>query len=153
MRDAFPTGFTYTSSSTGSVTSGVWLLTLPSLAVGASGSVTITGTVYGLSGALITNVAMISGLDDPITENNIGTGVTVIVSTVEPIDLSLGKTVSLITGMASDTLIYTLSYANLSTVTVSDVRVHDLLPSLFTFVSSDPAEDSTTVAPDYLRNV
>ncbi len=142
ISDTLPTGLTYddhnapTGSSFNPAT-GVW--SVPSLGIGATADLTIKMTVNERTvGQTITNTAVLQSLDQPDT--NPGNNRASATLAVQPkVDIAINKTVDNSTPLAGDTIVYTITAANLGPNDATGVQVLDALPNGVTFVSSNQA--------------
>lgn len=138
VTDAIPAGLTgVTATSGGGTCSGTGTITcaLSNLAVGASTTITVTGTVSpSLSpGAALTNTASVSGtLTDPVPGNNTATASGTLTASA---DLSIVKTFDPSNPVAGGPVTYFLDIANAGPSEARDVRVTDPLDPATTFVS------------------
>jgi uncharacterized repeat protein (TIGR01451 family) len=147
ITDMLPSGVTYSSSipSTGAYASGTGIWSIPALATGATGTLTISATVDpGTGGSVITNTASRTSADqaDTVAANNTATAVI----TVQTADLYITKTVSNSTPNQGSTIVYTLTVGNSGPHNASGITVSDILPAGLTYVSdsSGGAYDSGT---------
>lgn len=129
------TGFTSTSLSSATV----------SLGANATGTFTVTGTINNYpTGGVITNTANFnvgaSGVSDPDQTNDIST----VNTTVPQNDLSITKAVNNATPRVNTNIAFTLSVKNNGTNPATAVKVTDLLPNGYTFISSNGTYNSTT---------
>jgi len=144
VSDIIPPGLTYVPASiaggnsqddsTPSASPGLqW--TINSIPAGSSVNVTFDATVDAGAQATygtITNTGTLVSLDqvdgNPSNDNN---DVTI---TVRGIDISINKTVNQVSPSEGETITYTLTVTNLSTLDATNVTVNDLVPSALTYV-------------------
>lgn len=135
INDILPNGYTYVSSSpaVGSYNNSTGVWTIGNLSNGASAVLTITALVNA-SGSYA-NTAVISGtLFDPVSANNTSTYTTVPVAASS--DLKITKTVDNSTALAGSNVVFTLTAVNNGPSNATGVKVNDILPSGYTYVSS-----------------
>ena len=140
VTDLLPAGVTYVSDATtqGSYVSGTGVWSVPSLAVSASDTLTITATVdAGTAGTTITNTATVTASD--LLDGNAANDSDSADLTVAAADLAVTKTVDDPAPLEGATIIYTIELANLGPDAATNVEVTDLLPAGVTYVS-----DATT---------
>lgn len=128
---------TYTS------TTGVW--SVGTLAVGATATLSIPTTVNAGSGGLnITNVAMLTGLDqaDVSSANDIASATIAVSGT----DLAVTKTVNNAAPNSGQSVTYTIVARNNGPAAATGVVVNDLLPPEVSYVSH-VAPGATTYVP------
>ena len=135
VSDTLPAGLTYTSSSTTAGTvaeaTGVITATIPTLAPGASATVTIVTTIQtGFAGSTIPNSASADADEAaPVTANAS--------TTVNPdIDLQITKSDNVDPANRGGVVIYTLTVFNDGPSGATNVQVLDTLPADVTFVSA-----------------
>ena len=135
VTDLLPSGYTLgmATPSTGTYTPGTGIWDIGNLTNGTTESLTITATV--LAAGDFTNTATITAADqfDPDTGNNTASASIVAQSS----DLSLVKTVSDATPQVGDDITFTLTLSNAGPDPATNVSVTDLLPSGYSFVSSN----------------
>ncbi|WJS94590.1 Ig-like domain-containing protein [Flavobacterium johnsoniae] len=142
VNDALPTGYTFVSAtpSVGSWSAPTW--TVGSLASNATATLQITGTVRG-TGAYA-NTATISGNNpDGSTANNSATATPVVRT-----NLSVTKSVDNTTPNAGSDVTFTITASNAGPSAATGVKVTDVLPAGYTFVSASPSTGSWS-APDW----
>ncbi|PKB18980.1 gliding motility-associated C-terminal domain-containing protein [Flavobacterium sp. 5] len=146
VKDLLPTGYTYIGSapSTGTynATTGIW--SIPSLANGASTTLTVNASVKATG--VYTNIAEITASSLPDLDSTPNNGVTteddyasVVVTPIkQEADLSLTKTIvgGNTNRLIGSEVIFNIVVNNAGPQTASGITVKDLLPSGFTFVSS-----------------
>ena len=148
IEDLLPAGLTFVSStpSQGSYVNGTGIWTVGTIASGGNATLTITAT--NSSGAVKTNTAEVTDVDqfdsDSTPDNNVGTeddqdSVTI---TPDVIDLALTKTVDDNTANLNQQIVFTITVTNTGTIGATGVLVEDLLPAGLTFVSSTPSQGS-----------
>ncbi len=138
VTDLLPSGLTFVSYSASQGTynaiSGLW--DIGSLNNGTSATITIRTTVnVGTVGAVITNIATLSGLDQTDSNNaNDSASATI---TVQPpaADLQLSKSAPPTINIG-DNFDYTLTVTNAGPSTATNVIISDTLPSGIAFVSA-----------------
>ncbi len=142
VQDLLPSGYTYLSSNapvgtTYDNTTGVW--NIGNLANGTSSNLTITATVNASGN--YTNSATISGTEnDPTPTNSTSTITPTPIATT---DLSVSKTVDNTSPAVGSNVIFTLTTINNGPSAASNVSVQDLLPSGYTYVSSNAPVGTT----------
>lgn len=129
------TGFTPTSLSAATV----------SLGANATGTFTVTGTINNYpTGGVITNTANFnvgtSGVSDPDQTNDVST----VSTTVPQNDLAITKAVDNATPRVNTNVAFTLSVKNNGTNPATAVKVTDLLPNGYSFISSNGTYNATT---------
>ncbi len=135
VSDTLPAGLTFSSVSTtvgtASEASGVITANIPTLAVGASATVTVVTTIQtGFAGSTIPNSATAVADDAALVTANATT-------TVNPeIDLQITKSDSVDPVNRGGQLVYTLTVFNNGPSGATNVEVVDTLPSDVTFVSA-----------------
>ncbi len=96
----------------------------------------------------IANIAQIQSLDqvDSVTENNSAEEIL----TIKGLDISLDKSVSSSTPIEGEEVKYTITVANLSTQTATNVKVRDVVPSGLTYLenSIDGGHSNDASDPD-----
>ncbi|HNG97142.1 MAG TPA: DUF11 domain-containing protein, partial [Candidatus Absconditabacterales bacterium] len=147
ITDTLPTGFVYTSSSPSGVLSGnivTWtsgqIGVFGNYAPGASGTITINGTISGLaqSGDILFNeVVITNAILESNPNNNSGSASTLVKNRFA--DLVVIKTPSLLTGYAGSGLTYTIQYRNLGPDLGLNTVITDTLPTGFVYTSSSPS--------------
>jgi uncharacterized repeat protein (TIGR01451 family)/gliding motility-associated-like protein len=146
VKDILPSGYSYVSSSTSTgsynATSGQW--SIGNLGLGQTVSLSVTATV--LSSGNYSNTATVSGNEsDPDTSNNSST-VTPTVVTPQQSDLSVLKSVSNSSPKVGETITFTIKVTNNGPSAATGVKVTDLLPSGYSYVSSTTATGSYNVS-------
>ena len=141
VTDTYPVGFSFVSATptpdTG--TNNKW--TFPSLASGASQTITITGTVT-VAGGTITNTASVtSSTNDSNYANNVASQSTTVATVA---DVSITKSDSPDPVNSGDTLTYTLTIHNAGPSTATSVVVTESYPAGFSFVSATLTPDIGT---------
>lgn len=145
VSDAVPSGFTVTqvTPAQGSCTTGASIsCAIGSLAVGATTTITVTGTVSASMspGAALTNTASVSGtLTDPNLSNNTASASGTLTAEA---DVSIVKTFAPASPVAGQNLTYTLTVHNDGPSEARDVRVTDPLDPATTFVSATAQQGS-----------
>ena len=138
ITDELPDGYTLVtvtrSRGTFSATTEVW--TIPSLAVGATATLTIRARVD--TPTATPNVATITSAAtfDPNTANNSDSAGT----TVQQADLVVTKAVDNPSPNVGETVTFTVTVTNTGPNTATNVRVNDLLPSGLTFAGATPSQ-------------
>lgn len=134
--DLLPAGYTYISStvSTGTYNplTGVWAI--GTLANGISATLTVTATVN--ASGLYANTATISGNEtDPDPSNNSST----VTPTPGALQANLGvlKTVDVAMPTIGNNVVFTIVINNTGPNNATNVKVTDLLPAGYTFISSN----------------
>lgn len=142
VNDLLPSGYTFVSANAPAgtsynSTSGVW--TIGSLANGANVALGLTATVKASGN--YANVAKITGNEsDPGTANNSAT------STPTPVpvaDVSVNKTASDDTPNVGSDIIFTITASNAGPSEATNVKVTDVLPNGYTFVSATAPAGTT----------
>jgi uncharacterized repeat protein (TIGR01451 family) len=134
--DVLASGQTFSASSAtaGAYDSGTGQWTLPSLATGATATLTITLTVNaGTGGSTINNTASLSafsGVDINAANNSASTSLT-----VQSADVFVTKTADNLTPTEFDPVVYTVTVSNNGPSNASGVNVSDLLPAGVTYLS------------------
>ena len=145
VSDVLPSGYTFVSA----VPSiGTWLApnwTVGSLANGASASLTITATVN--STGSYGNTASISGNNPDGTNGNNSATATPLVQS----NLSVTKSVNNTSPNVGSTVTFTITASNAGPSAATGVKVTDVLPSGYTFVSASPSV-GTWSEPDWTIN-
>ena len=140
VTDVLPAGVTYASSvaGTGAYASGTGIWSIPALATGATGTLTISATVdTGTAGTAITNTAARSSADQADTDSANNTANAVI--TVQSADLYITKTVNNSTPSQGGSIVYTLTVGNSGPHHAGGITVSDILPAGLTYVSDNGA--------------
>ncbi len=133
--DTLPAGLTFesvnTTAGTASQSSGVITVNIPTLAVGASATVTVVTTIQAnFTGSTITNSATADADEAVLVSSNTST-------TVNPVvDLQITKTDSADPVSRGGTLTYTMQVVNNGPSGATNVEVVDTLPAGVTFVSA-----------------
>ncbi|HRK73397.1 MAG TPA: DUF11 domain-containing protein, partial [Rhodothermales bacterium] len=152
IKDLLPTGLTYVSNTPSVGTyvpaTGVWAI--GNMPVNAVENLLITAKV--VAAGQIVNYAQVSAANESdidSTPNNNSTTEDdddqVVISGQSIVDLELQKTASKQEVLVGENVVFTIRVANTSAYTATNVKVVDILPSGFTFVSaSDPAFDVAT---------
>lgn len=134
--DVLASGQTFSASSAtaGAYNSGTGQWTLPSLATGATATLTITATVNaGTGGTTINNTANLaafSGVDINAANNSAATSLT-----VQSADVFVTKTADNLTPTELDPVVYTVTVSNNGPSNASGVNVADLLSAGVTYLS------------------
>ncbi|MCZ4245119.1 gliding motility-associated C-terminal domain-containing protein [Pedobacter punctiformis] len=142
VNDLLPTGYTFVSATaaagtTYNNTTGVW--DIGTLANGVNTTLSITATVNATGN--YANTATITATEtDPTPGNNTSTSTPV---SVPVADVSVTKTVSSSTPNVGSNITFTLTAANAGPSDATTVKVNDLLPSGYTFVSATPSGATT----------
>ena len=145
VTDAVPAGYSVTqvTPAQGSCTTGATIsCAIGSLAVGATTTITVTGTVSASMspGAALTNTASVSGtLTDPNLSNNTASASATLTAEA---DVSIVKTFAPASPVAGQNLTYTLTVHNDGPSEARDVRVTDPLDPATTFVSATAQQGS-----------
>ncbi|MDQ0649461.1 putative repeat protein (TIGR01451 family) [Microbacterium natoriense] len=148
VTDAVPAGFAVTqvTPAQGTCTIGASIsCTLGSLAVNASSTITVTGTVSASMspGAALTNTASVSGtLTDPNLSNNTASASGTLTAEA---DVSIIKTYAPAAPVAGQNVTYTLAVHNDGPSEARDLRVTDPLDPATTFVSVSPQQGSCSM--------
>ncbi len=135
VTDILPSGFDFISANP---SIGSWLApnwNIGNLAFGASESLEITASVKP-SGIYI-NSASVSGNELDLNPDNNEDDA--IVSPVPGADLSIVKSVDILTPLVTSNVIFTLTVTNNGLSDATNVTVSDILPTGFTFVSANPS--------------
>jgi uncharacterized repeat protein (TIGR01451 family) len=137
VADTLPTGFTFVSDvpSQGTFDPVTSLWTVGTVANGTSATLDITGTIdSGTGGSTIINTARVASSDqaDVIAGNNFDSASLA----VPAADLQISKTVNEAAPEENDTVVYTITLANVGPDDASSIAVADTLPGGVTFVSS-----------------
>lgn len=146
VSDTLPTGLsnfgspTFTSGTgTGSVTSGVMTVNIPTLAVNGSATFTLGSTVLtSFSGTTVANTATAVATEAPQVTANASTAIN------PAVDLSITKSDSVDPVNRGSTLVYTIGVQNAGPSAANNVVIVDTLPTGVTFVS---ATGGTVTAP------
>ncbi|RYD95848.1 MAG: DUF11 domain-containing protein [Sphingobacteriales bacterium] len=133
--EQLPTGYTYVSSTVTAGTynnaTGEWLI--GNLANGTNATLTVTATVNAAGS--YANTARISGNEnDPDLTNNEST-VTPVPGAVQA-NLAVAKTVNNATPTVGTNVVFTIAASNAGPNNATNVKVTDLLPAGYTFVSN-----------------
>ncbi len=132
LTDHLPAGYTFVSA-TPSI--GIWSTpswNIGSLAVGATATLQVVAMV-NLTGDY-TNTATIQGNEtDPVLANNTNQATT---APIVPVNLSLTKTVDRTNPFKGSQITFTLRVENLGLDNASGVKVREVLPDGYTFVSA-----------------
>lgn len=149
VADALPSGYTYIShtASAGSYNQSQW--TLSSLASGLSQTLTVVALVNPTGNYSNTATAFANEFD-PNVSNNTST------STPSPIpsaDLSVVKTVDISTPNVGNVITFTIVATNNGPVNATGVKVNDLLPAGYTYISSTPPSGTTYNPTSGLWNI
>ncbi|WP_223585902.1 DUF11 domain-containing protein [Microbacterium sp. OVT16B] len=153
VTDAIPAGLTNVQAtpSGGSCTvGGTVTCSLPDLAVGASATITLTGTVSPTlnPGAALTNTASVAGSRfDPNQSNNTATASGTLNAEA---DLSIVKTFLPTAPVAGDDVTYTLTVHNAGPSEARDVRITDPLDPATAFVSATPQQGTCSLSGDVI---
>jgi uncharacterized repeat protein (TIGR01451 family)/gliding motility-associated-like protein len=137
VTDLLSAGYAYVSStvSVGSYnsTTGIW--TIGNLANGANATLSITAKVN--ASGTYGNTATIKGNElDPVTGNNTSTVTPVPVQPTIQANLEVQKTVNIAAPVVGANVVFTILASNLGPGNATGVKVTDLLPVGYTFVSS-----------------
>jgi uncharacterized repeat protein (TIGR01451 family) len=118
---------------------GIW--DIGNLAVGASGTLTITGTVNsGYGGLTITNTADITRMDRPDTNEVDNTASATF--TIQQTDLAVLKSVLPTSASEGDPVDFTIQLTNNGPNDATGIELTDLLPSGLSYDSSVPSQGS-----------
>ncbi|HRK72626.1 MAG TPA: DUF11 domain-containing protein, partial [Rhodothermales bacterium] len=135
--DLLPADLTFVDATVtgGSFNGARW--SVPSLAVGASQSLTLTAKVN--NSGFIRNTATISAANefDPITANNTAF---VVVNAALGADLAITKTVNKLNPSANEVITFTLNVSNNGPNRADNITVKDVLPSGLEFVSASASQ-------------
>ncbi|MCM2371204.1 SpaA isopeptide-forming pilin-related protein [Aporhodopirellula aestuarii] len=153
VTDSLPSGISYRSDQPSSGTmfdseSGRW--TIPTLASGATATITLTGLLT--SSTPQTNTAEVTAADQFDTDSTPNNSLddeddqASAVVTASQINLSLDKEVSDLSPNVGDTITFTLTLTNSGINDATNIIVQDTLPSGFSISSSDPDSGSFSVA-------
>ncbi|MBP1225683.1 Ig-like domain-containing protein [Flavobacterium sp. 1355] len=142
INDVLPAGYTFVSAtpSTGTWTDPNW--TIGSLANGTSATLSITATVNA-TGAYANTAAISGNNPDGTTANNSSTATPVIQT-----NLSVTKSVDNTTPNVGDNITFTITASNAGPSAATGVKVTDVLPSGYTFVSATPSTGNWS-APEW----
>ena len=148
IEDLLPAGMTFVSStpSQGTYVSGTGIWTVGTIA--SAGNATLTITATNTTGAVKTNTAEVTDIDqfdsDSTPDNNVGTEDDQDSLTITPdvIDLALTKSANDNTLNLNQQVVFTITVTNTGTIGATGVVVEDLLPAGLTFVSSTPSQGS-----------
>ncbi len=121
---------------------------IPSLASGASATVTINATVFaatrGTNGQL-TNVASVASTDPSMIESDTTNNSDSETTTLTPeIDLRIAKVDSVDPVLAGGSLTYTITVTNDGPSTATNVNVSDTIPVGMTFTSANSSQGTTS---------
>ncbi|MFY7666022.1 Ig-like domain-containing protein, partial [Flavobacterium sp.] len=137
VTDLLPSGYSFVSAvpsvGTYNPVNGQW--SVGNIAAGANASLDITVSVNA-SGLYNNSATSTADQNDPNPANNDDT---VIVNPVPVADVSVVKSVNNNSPAVGDTIIFTLSASNAGPSNATAVAVTDLLPSGYSFVSSNPS--------------
>ena len=137
LRDALPTGSTYTSDDQAACTAAANVVTCNVGALASRATFTVLVTVHvqpGAAGTTLANTATGTATEpDPVDSNNSATDQLTVGTAA---DLALQKAASVAPRAVGDTVTYTLTITNNGPSTAANVRVSDTLPAGLTFVSS-----------------
>ncbi|MEO8774146.1 MAG: hypothetical protein ABI371_07450 [Gelidibacter sp.] len=134
VNDLLPSGYAYVShvASAGTYIPGTGIWTLGNLVNGASSSLAITAKV--LSSGNYTNTATISGdISEPNLANNTAVATVLVQNKIS--DLEILKTVTPSSAVAGDNVVFNLTAKNNGPSNNTGIKVNDLLPSGYTYVS------------------
>jgi uncharacterized repeat protein (TIGR01451 family) len=137
VTDLLPSGYQFVSASSGSFNQATGKWSVGSLASGASNSLSITAKVLK-SGEYTNTASVTSSQGDSNLLNNSSS---VNITPVHP-DVGVSLTVNNATPNAGDNVTFTVSAYNNGPGTATGITVNSLLPSGFTYVSSNPSVGS-----------
>jgi uncharacterized repeat protein (TIGR01451 family)/gliding motility-associated-like protein len=135
VTDILPAGYTYVSStvSIGTFNSATGIWTIGDLANGANANLTITAKVNA-TGSYANTATIIGNELDPDLSNNTST------ITPSPVliqtDLKVVKTINNATPTIGSNVIFTIAASNLGPNNATGVKVTDILPAGYTYVSA-----------------
>ncbi|RZK60685.1 MAG: DUF11 domain-containing protein [Pedobacter sp.] len=135
VTDQLPTGYTYISStvSTGAYNNATGIWTVGNLANGTSATLTVTATVN--ASGTYANTATITGSEtDPDPGNNSST-VTPVPGAIQA-NLGVLKTVNNAAPTMGTEVVFTIAANNAGPNNATNVKVTDLLPAGYTYISS-----------------
>lgn len=147
VTDLLPTGLTFVSGTpnngTYTAATGAWVV--PSLAAGATATLTIVATPT--NAGVKTNVAEVTASDQFDGDSTPGNRATApgeddsasVSVTPNATDLTLSKSINVTSPQVGDNVTFTLTVNNTSAVNATGVSVTDLLPGGLTFVSATPS--------------
>ncbi|AWI24430.1 Ig-like domain-containing protein [Flavobacterium pallidum] len=137
VNDILPAGYTYVSSnpSVGTYNNGTGVWNIGTLANAASATLTITATVNAAGPYL--NTASITGTENDPTPGNNSEGENT--TPVPQSDRAVVKNVSNPAPQVGNTITFTLTATNNGPSASTNTSVTDLLPSGYTYVSSNPS--------------
>ncbi|RBL91240.1 DUF7507 domain-containing protein [Chitinophaga flava] len=134
VNDLLPSGFTFKAASLATYSNGVW--TIGNMPANSSLQLDITATVNPEGD--YTNTATVAGDEyDPQPNNNSGSAT---VTRTPVTDLEVVKSVSNNTPDAGETITFTIKAINHGPSKATGVKVTDVLPDGYTFVSSTPGQ-------------
>jgi uncharacterized repeat protein (TIGR01451 family) len=138
VTDLLPSGYTFVSSnaSQGAYASGTGMWTVGDLAKGASATLQITTTVLA-TGQYANTASGTATTADPTPGNN---SATVAVTPAAQADLAVTKTVNNASPAVGSNVTFTVTVTNNGPSPATGVQVNDLLPSGYTFVSSNASQ-------------
>ena len=152
--DTLPAGVSFVSGSssqgTVSFANGTVTVGLGNLAVGATASTTIIVGVNSTTSGNITNTAVIRGNESDTNLANNRASVTtevdqpVVIEGNPDVDLAITKAATPNPVSVGSNLTYTLTVANLSSVTATGVTVVDTLPAGLSIVSTSSSQGTVT---------
>lgn len=150
IADALPNGYTYISSTVtaGSYNQAQW--TLSSLASGASQTLTVVALVNPLGNYSNTASVVLVNEFDPNVSNNSSTSTPVPVPNA---DLAVVKTVDISVPNVGNTITFTIVVTNNGPVNATGVKVNDILPAGYTYISSTPPSGTTYNPTSGLWNI
>src|SRR5690606_26468356 len=139
VTDVLPAGYTFVSASTADYNAGTGEWVIGNLASGGEVSITITAKVNpDKAAADYKNTASVTGTEkDSDPGNNSDDEETTPVAVA---DLAVEKTVDNNTPNAGDNVVFTLKASNAGPSNATGVKVTDLLPAGYTFVSASAAD-------------